>query len=133
MSDNRFAPLVAHLADYEWQHLPDGENQLRWKTLVGGPDAATKAMSFGICELPPGARLPPHHHAEDEVYYVTDGDGEVLLDDKIVKVTSGSVLFVPGNLVHGARNDSETTLTLVWMFAVDRWSDVEYHGADRAF
>ncbi|MEM7342683.1 MAG: cupin domain-containing protein [Chloroflexota bacterium] len=126
--------LVSHLDDYPWEYLEDprfkekdGEQQLRWKTLTGGEGAITQGISFGICEVPPGAELATHYHKDPEVYYVYAGQGEVLLGEDIVYVRPGSIVFVPGNLKHRLRNHSEETLGLLWMFAVDKWSEVEYH------
>ncbi len=135
MTEHITEPIQSHKDDFAWSHLTDtpGPTDIRWKTFTGGPDATTKDITFGMCEVPPGGRLRTHYHAEDEVYYVTAGSGDVLLDKDIVQVRPGSVLFVPGDLVHGVRNTGTQTLSLIWIFAADRWSDVEYHGAERDF
>ena len=129
------APLVIREDDVEWSYLTETPEatDIRWKTFTGGPEAATKGITFGTCEVPPGGRLRPHHHAKEEVYYVTSGSGEVLLDHEIVQVCPGSVLYVPGDLVHGIRNQGRETLSLIWIFPVDRWDELTYHGADRDF
>jgi len=128
-------PILSHEDDFAWSHLTDtpGPTDIRWKIFTGGPDATTKEITFGTCEVPPGGRLRPHRHAEGEAYYVTAGSAEVLLDYEIVQVKPGSVLFVPGDLVHGVRNRGTQTLSLIWIFAAHRWSDVDYHGAERSF
>lgn len=135
MSKARIKPVHSHEGDVDWSFLTDtpGPLDIRWKTFTGGPDSPTNGITFGICEVPPGGRLRPHHHAEAEVYYVTAGTAEVLFDHEIVDVRPGSVLFVPGDLVHGIRNRGTETLSLMWIFPVDRWNEVTYHGADRDF
>ncbi|MEM7058657.1 MAG: cupin domain-containing protein [Pseudomonadota bacterium] len=135
MADVPLPALIAHEDDFEWSYLSDapGPSDIRWKTFTGGDDSPTKDITFGICEVPPGGRLRPHHHAESEVYYIIGGTGEVLLDNDVVKVAPGSVLFVPADLVHGIRNRGTETLSMLWIFPVNRWTDVEYHGAEREF
>ena len=107
---------------------------IRWKTFLGGnyvetknSDNKTRAITMGVCEVPPGAKLDAHYHAEHEVYYVQHGSGDVLLGKKIIAVEPGSCIYVPGNLTHGIRNQGETTLTLLWIFPTDTWSEVKYH------
>lgn len=128
-------PVLSHEDDFAWSHLTDapGPKDIRWKAFTGGPDAATQDITFGVCEVPPGGRLRPHYHAAGEVYYVTAGSGDVLLDHEIVQVRPGSVLFIPADLVHGVRNHGSQTLSLMWIFAADHWSDLAYHGAERDF
>lgn len=128
-------PLISHEDDYAWSYLTDtpGQTDIRWRTFTGGTEANTKKVTFGTCEVPPGGRLRPHFHAEVEAYYVTAGSGEVLLDEDIVTVQPGSVLYIPGDLVHGIRNKGTETLSLLWIFPVDRWNEVTYHGAERDF
>ena len=38
----------------------------------------------------------------------------------------GSVVFIPGGTRHFVRNTGHETMRLLYMFAVDRFSDVEY-------
>ncbi len=120
--------LVSHTDDIEWDYLDgqSGEDALRWKTLTGRRDGNTTGVSFGICEVPPGVGLGLHRHAEQEVYYVYQGDGEITMEDEKVSVRSGSVLFVPGDMAHGVKNTGSETLGLLWVFPVDKWADVEY-------
>ena len=82
---------------------------------------------MGICEVPPGARLDPHCHTQHEVYYVQHVSGDILLGEKIITVKPGSCIYVPGNLAHGIKNQGSSTLSLLWIFPTDTWSEVEYH------
>ena len=124
------AALVSHGEEIPWEYIPGEEgrdNVIRWKTFCGSDNGDTHSLAFGICELPPGTVLHAHHHAENEAYYIQNGVGKVYLDDKVVEVSPGSVVYVPENLTHGIRNAGDRTLTLLWFFAVNRWSDVVYH------
>ncbi len=136
MNSSSVASLLSHVDDHDWEYLQgqDGRtDSIRWKTFVGNGQGECNGLVFGICEVPGGACLKPHHHAEPEVYYVYQGEGEVLMDQEVVRVGPGSVLTIPGNLVHGIRNRSADPLGLMWMFPADRLSDVHYEMDDRSF
>ncbi len=52
--------------------------------------------------LPPGQLTPPHiHHAEDEAWYVLEGEVNFHADGKPMKATAGSFVFAPREIVHG--------------------------------
>ena len=47
------------------------------------------------------ARL--HYHAKtDEIYYIIDGEGTMLLDDDVIPVRKGVVVYVPRGVKHKA-------------------------------
>lgn len=96
------------------------------RTLMSGPGTGSRGISMGTCEVPPGAELAPHHHEPPEVYYVTDGAAEVFYDGAWRPLRRGDVLFFPGNVVHGARNSGESLCSIVWMFPVDAYEDIQY-------
>jgi quercetin dioxygenase-like cupin family protein len=108
----------------EWDDgTPTG---LRVRTLVSGARIGSNGISMGTCELPPGAELAPHHHEPPEVYYVTAGAAEVFYDGAWRPLSRGDVIFLPANVVHGARNLGDSTCSIVWMFPVDAYEDIEY-------
>ncbi len=137
MTPNHPLPLKIQEDEVDWEYIEGEEgrnNVIRWKTFLGGSSAdsttatsPTQAITMGICEVPPGARLDAHYHAEHEVYYVQDGFGEVLLGEKVIAVKPGSCIFVPRDLTHGIKNQGASTLSLLWIFPTDTWSEVEYH------
>ena len=44
-----------------------------------------------------------HYHAKtDEFYYIIDGEGTMVLDDEIVNVRKGNVVYVPRGMKHKA-------------------------------
>lgn len=44
-----------------------------------------------------------YHKVATELYYVLEGEGDVVLDGKPVSVSKGSLLHIPPGVVHGAR------------------------------
>jgi mannose-6-phosphate isomerase-like protein (cupin superfamily) len=90
-------------------------------TIVAGTDTILeKPVSFGPAEtdgayvammggLPPGTPGPPlhiHPHT-DEAFYVARGEATFLVRDRELKVTSGSLVFVPRGVPHTVSNVGE--------------------------
>src|SRR5262249_8729840 len=52
--------------------------------------------------MPPGAGASPHIHKElTEMFYVTEGEVELLLADKRVNASQGAFMLVPESTPHG--------------------------------
>ncbi|MGC8744452.1 MAG: cupin domain-containing protein [Verrucomicrobiia bacterium] len=46
----------------------------------------------------------PHFHKKIvEIYYVLEGEGEIILQGKNYKITHGSIVHIPQNVVHSAK------------------------------
>lgn len=75
------------------------------KMILKATGAATGG-AFGLIEqvLPPGFAPPPHiHHAEDEAFYLLEGEGEFFCGDQCWSAKPGTFLFFPRGIVHGFR------------------------------
>ena len=72
------------------------------------------AMSAGLYELAAGAEDPQEPHTEDELYYVVAGRASLLVGEQDVPVASGSLVFVPANVVHRFHDVSEALSVLVF-------------------
>lgn len=116
---------VGHERDVERESWPD---IVAWRTLLSSDRTPSTGMTVGTAEIAPGSTVDGarHHHADHEVYYVIAGTGFVHLDGTEHPVEAGSVVFVPGNTPHFVRNTGDDTLKLLFAFAVDRFSDVQY-------
>ena len=76
-----------------------------------GPTDQLSSMTAGSLRLKPGMEPhPPHQHPEEEIMVVTEGAGEILVDGKVTKVASGSMMYCGGNTVHGIRNTGKAPL-----------------------
>src|SRR3712207_2858784 len=55
--------------------------------------------------VPPQLGALPHiHHAENEVFYVLDGEVAFLKGERTVRVGVGEFVFIPRGVVHGFKN-----------------------------
>ncbi len=72
-------------------------------------DGNETADGYSISEwwLEPDTSGPgPHHHPEDDVFYVLEGTMSVLVDDTWVDAPRGSFVLVPGGVTHDFENRS---------------------------
>lgn len=59
-------------------------------------------MTFSYYEIAPGTGLPTHHHPNEEVWHVLDGELEMVLGDATTILRAGQVAIVPGDVPHSA-------------------------------
>jgi mannose-6-phosphate isomerase-like protein (cupin superfamily) len=55
----------------------------------------TKAIATLLARVPPGKRSGAHRHLYDEIDYVLEGEGTVIVDDVSYEVGQGDVLAIP--------------------------------------
>ncbi len=119
-------PHVHHVDDVAWETRPGRTDGVRWKLLVDGDRTPSHGISMGILQFPPGTVLAPHHHLPQEIYWVREGAGELLIGGEKQEVVPGSIIYIPENHVHGITKIGATPLTLMWVFPTDTWAEVEY-------
>jgi quercetin dioxygenase-like cupin family protein len=97
---------------------PLGSTYFTWDTLVSTPtpsgarydvvDSKTptfERLSIHITTLNPGAAVhPPQHHAQEEAILIKDGDLELWLNGRTMRVGTGSLIFLAANAVHNITN-----------------------------
>ncbi|NHZ62538.1 cupin domain-containing protein [Massilia genomosp. 1] len=72
-------------------------------------------------ELAPGARAGRHTHPGDEIGYVLEGEGQLLVDGAPARLLrAGDAFVVPAGVVHDAHNPGSAGMRLVGVFMVDR-------------
>lgn len=97
-----------------------------WQTLLSKPGTSSDSMCAGIATCPPNGTLALHQHTQAELYYVLAGSGEVEIDGVRHRVTEGSVLWIPGDAVHGVFCGPQETLRWLYVFPEGRFEDVVY-------
>lgn len=87
------------------------EVDILWLILA---DATQTDGSFTMMEqiCPKNSGPPPHTHAQQESFYVLDGQMTVLVGGKTLVAKQGSFLNVPPNMVHSFRVDTDTARIL---------------------
>ena len=69
--------------------------------------------------LPSGGRMPPahRHQANDEAYFVLDGEVEFRVGDEVVHGTNRTFILVTAGEVHAFGNTSESSARLLVLHA----------------
>ncbi|MBF4494464.1 cupin domain-containing protein [Flavobacterium sp. JLP] len=52
----------------------------------------------------------PHHHIEEELFYILEGTAEFFLDGKTVTAGPNTSFYCPSNVEHGIKNVGNTDL-----------------------
>jgi quercetin dioxygenase-like cupin family protein len=72
-------------------------------------------------EIAPGATSGRHTHPGDEISYVTEGQGELLVEGKPTQILKpGEGLIVPAGVKHEARNTGSQPLKLIGVYVVEK-------------
>ena len=72
----------------------------------------------------PGGGPPPHVHAnEDEMWFVLDGEFEVLQGEETLRLTAGGFAFVPRGTLHRFENVSDTPSRVLVVFTPGGFED----------
>ena len=126
---NHLKAVVVHESACPLEGWDDAvRGKVAWRTLLSGDRTPTAQMTLGVTEISPGQPNPfhLHRHAPAEVYYVLAGQGVVSIDGVEHSLRVGTSVFIPGNVLHGARNTGTEGLKLLYVFAANSFSDVEY-------
>jgi quercetin dioxygenase-like cupin family protein len=71
-------------------------------------------LLVGVNAFEPGQSHQLHAHAGmDKLYYVLEGEGVFLLEDRELPMKAGDVLIAPDGVPHGVRNNSQKRLLVL--------------------
>jgi len=74
--------------------------------------------------LAPGLGVPRHTHTrEDETYYVTSGELEVIVGDETLVLQAGDSLMAPRDIPHQLRNSGSTTNHYLLVFSLSGFEE----------
>jgi quercetin dioxygenase-like cupin family protein len=65
--------------------------------------------------MPPGSGVPPHQHPQQEAFFILDGEAEFAVGDnpRWQKVRAGDMVNIPHDAVHGFRNASDRSVSVL--------------------
>lgn len=123
-------PVIMHkktITAVETSSFEDANfGNVMWQTLLSSPTTSTDSMCVGIATCPSNGSLELHEHTQAEMYYVLDGSGEVEINGERHRVAEGSMLWIPGDVVHGVFCGPDETLRWLYVFPEGRFSDIIY-------
>ena len=107
------------------------------KWLITAENSGAEHLSSVLIRVPPGETVrPAHSHPNgEEMIYIIEGSGKVLIDGKVDGVRQGSAVLFPRESVHMLQNDGEREMKVICFFAPPSdlstyrfYEDVEFPG-----
>jgi quercetin dioxygenase-like cupin family protein len=77
------------------------------KHLVQVVDLPSKTISVTLGGLEPAQSTNRHRHSYETILYVLEGEGETLIEDRLVEWKAGDAVYIPVWAWHSHRNRSE--------------------------
>jgi quercetin dioxygenase-like cupin family protein len=93
------------------------------RTIVQRADVSVPGREAVIAhvEIAPGAAAGRHTHPGEEISYIVEGEGELLIEGQPArKLKAGDGFVVPAGLKHDARNTGTQTLKVVAVYLVEK-------------
>ncbi|WP_395398944.1 cupin domain-containing protein [Pseudoduganella sp. UC29_106] len=93
------------------------------RTVVTRADVSVEGREAVVAkvELEPGVMAGRHSHPGDEISYILEGEGELLIDGEPPrKVKAGEAFVIPAGKVHDARNSGPGTMRLIGTYIVEK-------------
>lgn len=67
--------------------------------------ADPQSLRLHVSQVGPGQRAhAPHTHDGQEIFYVLEGDGDVLVEEEIHRISSGEAIQINCRILHGISN-----------------------------
>lgn len=99
------------------------QNQGVQRTVVKRGDISVPGREAVIAraEIAPGASTGRHTHPGEEISYVMEGEGEILIEGQpALKVKAGDGFIVPNGAKHDARNTGTQPMKLAAIYVVEK-------------
>ena len=88
--------------------------------LIDPESSPSKNLKAGFTIVYAGGKTTGHsHHDHEEVYYVLQGKGKMVVGEEEYDIRSGDTLYVPFGLFHTTYNTGILPLHLLWVTARD--------------
>jgi quercetin dioxygenase-like cupin family protein len=91
------------------------------RELLTGDSVGTRKAMLAYSVFKPGSGTAARTHEEEELCYVLTGKGLIQCEDEDVRVEKGMALFIPAGVKHGALNDGNEDLSMVYVFSYPKY------------
>ncbi len=93
------------------------------RTMVGRGDVSVPGREAVVArvEVAPGGKAGRHSHPGDEISYVMEGEGTLLIDGEPPRaVKAGESFIIPVGVIHDAHNNGTVPVKLVGVYVVEK-------------
>jgi len=71
--------------------------------------------NFSQATFPPGETADAHSHSDmTEVFFIENGQGNIIVDEKIVSLQAGTCVVVEPNEIHELKNTGSTDMVVMY-------------------
>ncbi len=88
--------------------------------LIDPENSPSKNLKMGLTIVYTDGKTTGHSHKQhEEVYYVIQGKGKMIIEDSEYEIKAGDALYVPFGLFHTTYNTGIFPLQLLWVTTKD--------------
>lgn len=104
---------VGHYSIVKNEPVPENMATNTWiRWLIRKEDGAP-TFAMRLFEVEPGGHIKAHHHPWEHEIFVLEGIGDVRIDNRVYRVTSGFFIYIPPNVEHEYWNRGSTPLKFI--------------------
>lgn len=108
--------IVVH--ENEGDKILTGRRKMPMNIKISKTKHGVENISFCTEDIIPGRKLRIHKHLDnDELIFIHKGEGLFTLDEQLIEVKTGTVVFVPRGVWHGLENTGKETLVMVFQYS----------------
>jgi mannose-6-phosphate isomerase-like protein (cupin superfamily) len=113
-SKRRTTALVEKMVQVPWQQFPGHFGGALSKALVGPGNTGTRRVDFRISHYAPMAHVEDHvHRVQEQIYYVLEGEGMLVLDGVRHVMRAHDYVYVPPGVRHSFTNEGLVPLVFL--------------------
>jgi quercetin dioxygenase-like cupin family protein len=83
----------------------------------------TRGLSISVVRFPQGIRRPWSSHPQDQYAWIISGTGVIASEDWEAKLTPGTLVFIPANMMHQHGASDEAAMTQISIIGGDKPRD----------
>jgi pyrroloquinoline quinone (PQQ) biosynthesis protein C/quercetin dioxygenase-like cupin family protein len=87
--------------------------RLNIEFLVERVPFTSEVLDPRVVRIPAGKFNEKHRHAHETIFYIISGKGRVLVNDAVIEVKAGDMVFVPRWAMHQSQNIGNTEMTIL--------------------
>ena len=72
---------------------------------------------MGMVTLEPnGGQVPWHNQEQEEIYFISEGAGEMCLGEERSMISAGQAVYIPPGVFHQLTNTGETPMRMIYCY-----------------
>lgn len=101
---------IVTLAEQPWY---EAEDKAVAREIASPRNSKLKDLSIAEIIIPAGVEVVPHHHVMEEVYYLLEGSGIMMVDGETSRVSAGQSVVIAPHQWHSIKNDSNQDIRMI--------------------